>query len=67
MAMANHQRTPSSDEVRHHIIQSLFSRYDEAGTAEETLISYLKIYEDEGDGNAKTRYLMLAGESHSHV
>lgn len=60
--MANHQRTPSSDEVRHHIIQSLFSRHDEAGTAEETLISYLKIYEDEGDGNAKTRYLMLAGE-----
>lgn len=60
---ANHQRTPSTDEVRHHIVQSLFSRHDETGTAEETLISYLKIFEDEGDGNQKTRYLILAGTS----
>lgn len=58
-----HQRTPSSDDVRQHIVQSLFSRYDEQGTAEETLISFVKIYEEEGDGvgNQKTRYLMLAG------
>lgn len=61
MAVPNHQRTPSSDEVRHHIVQSLFSRHDEQGTAEETLISYIKVFEDEGDGNQKTRYLMLAG------
>ena len=60
---ASHQRTPSSDDVRQHIVQSLFSRYDEQGTAEETLISYVKFYEDEGDGNQKTRYLMLAGKS----
>lgn len=63
MAAPNHQRTPSSDEIRHHIVQSLFARHDEQGTAEETLISFIKVFEDEGDGNQKTRYLMLAGES----
>lgn len=57
-------RAPPQDDVRQHIIDSLFVRKDATGTAEETLISYLKVYEDEGDtgpeGGAKTRYLMLA-------
>lgn len=51
------------DDVRQHIIDSLFSRKDPAGTPEETLISFVKVYEDEGGGGAdaiKTRYLMLA-------
>jgi hypothetical protein len=58
-------RPPSLDEVRSHIISSLFSRKDENGTPEETLISFLKVYEqDEGGGGGfKTRYLMLSGES----
>jgi len=49
------------DDVRQHIISSLFSRTDN-GTAEETLISYVKVYEDEegGDAGLKTRYLILA-------
>ena len=50
------------DDTKHHIVQSLFSRVDESGTADETLISYLKVYEDEGEGGQKTRYLMLAGK-----
>jgi hypothetical protein len=63
---------PTSDDTRHHIVQSLFSKTDEQGTVEETLISYVKVYEDEGASNGqpgggepKTRYLMLAGESFS--
>ena len=55
-------RSTSNDEVRQHIVSSLFSRRAEDGTPEETLISYLKVYEDEGGGGgAKTRYLMLSG------
>ena len=49
------------DEVRQHIISSIFSRKAADGTLEETLISYVKVYEQEGEGEAKTRYLMLAG------
>jgi hypothetical protein len=63
LAMSGQQRPLSSDDTRHHIVQSLFSRVDESGTADETLISFLKVYEDEGPGEQKTRYLMLAGES----
>lgn len=33
------------DDIRAHIIASLFSRYDESGTAEETLISFVKVLE----------------------
>ncbi|WWC85953.1 uncharacterized protein L201_000823 [Kwoniella dendrophila CBS 6074] len=58
-----HVRQPSTDDVRQHIISSLFSKRDEDGTPEETLISYLKVYEeDPGDshGGQKSRYLMLA-------
>nr|XP_019048902.1 exocyst protein [Kwoniella bestiolae CBS 10118]OCF27832.1 exocyst protein [Kwoniella bestiolae CBS 10118] len=57
-----HSRQPSSDDTRQHIITSLFSKRDEDGTPEETLISYLKVYEeDAGDGHGqKSRYLMLA-------
>jgi hypothetical protein len=64
--MAAQQRMPmsaTSDDTKHHIVQSLFSRVDETGTADETLISYIKVYEDEGEGGQKTRYLMLAGMS----
>jgi hypothetical protein len=59
--MASQQRPPAVDDTKHHIVQSLFSKVDEQGTADETLISYLKVYEDEGEGGQKTRYLMLAG------
>ncbi|WWC99370.1 hypothetical protein V866_006271 [Kwoniella sp. B9012] len=58
-----HSRQPSSDDTRQHIISSLFAKRDEDGTPEETLISYLKVYEeDPGDshGGPKSRYLMLA-------
>ena len=61
------QRPPAVDDTKHHIVQSLFSKVDEQGTADETLISYLKVYEDEGEGGQKTRYLMLAGMSTSAV
>lgn len=60
-----HARVPSSDDTRHHIVQSLFSKTDDNGTAEETLISYVKVYEDDSGPEGmeqKTRYLMLAGE-----
>ena len=60
--MSSQQRPPAVDDTKHHIVQSLFSRVDESGTADETLISYLKVYEDEGEGGQKTRYLMLAGK-----
>lgn len=54
----------NSDDVRSHIIASIFSRYDEQGTAEETLISFVKVHEHDegggGQGGEKTRYLMLA-------
>lgn len=52
----------SSDEVKAAIVASLFARKDETGTPEETLVSYLKVNEQEG-GQTKARYLMLAGES----
>lgn len=51
----------SSDETRHRIVRSLFSRKAEDGTLEETLVTYLRVKEDDGHGNAKSRYLMLAG------
>jgi hypothetical protein len=60
--MASQQRPAAVDDTKHHIVQSLFSKVDEQGTADETLISYLKVYEDEGEGGQKTRYLMLAGK-----
>ena len=60
--MSSQQRPPAVDDTKHHIVQSLFSRVDDSGTADETLISYLKVYEDEGEGGQKTRYLMLAGK-----
>jgi hypothetical protein len=67
--MSYSDRRPSgTDDVRQHIISSLFSRTDETGTAEETLISFVKVQEDEsgpdgapsGGAGVKTRYLMLA-------
>jgi hypothetical protein len=38
------------DDIRAHIVASLFSRYDESGTAEETLISFVKVYERDDAG-----------------
>lgn len=68
MSTGGQPRPPSSDEVRQHIISSLFNKKDAEGTPEETLISYLKVYEqDEGGGGFKTRYLMLAGEFYRRV
>ena len=60
--MSGPPRPASSDEVRTHIVSSLFSRKDEQGTPEETLISFLKVFEQEDGSGYKTRYLMLAGE-----
>jgi hypothetical protein len=60
------ERRASNDDVRSHIVNSLFWRKADDGTPEETLISYTKVYEeDPGDvqAGAKTRYLMLAGKS----
>ncbi|WVQ80381.1 hypothetical protein IAT38_002486 [Cryptococcus sp. DSM 104549] len=57
--MSSHSRAPSTDDVRSHIIASLFSRRAEDGTAEETLISFVKVYESD-DGGQKTRYLIVA-------
>ena len=67
MSGATSDRRLSVDDVRQHIINSLFWKKDESGTADETLISFLKVYEEEpGDKTGpKTRYLMLAGESGS--
>ncbi|KAK4686866.1 exocyst complex component 1, partial [Tremellales sp. Uapishka_1] len=59
---SNGSRQPSSaDDTRQHIVSSLFARRGEDGIPEETLISFLKVYEDEGGNEGqKTRYLMLA-------
>lgn len=62
------RRGPPVDDVKQHIISSLFSRYDENNTLEETLISFVKVHEDDsgvdgapnGGVGVKTRYLMLA-------
>lgn len=53
----------SSDDTRLRIVRSLFARKAEDGTLEETLVTYLRVKEDDGHGNAKTRYLFLAGRS----
>lgn len=62
--MSTPPQPPGSDETRQHIIASVFSRNAADGTPEETLISYVKVYEQEGEGSAglKSRYLLLAGE-----
>ena len=63
---AQHSRSvSSSDETRQHLISSNFSRKDEDGMPEETLISYVKVYEEDPqaqESGTKTRYLMLAGK-----
>ncbi|ORY34282.1 exocyst complex component Sec3-domain-containing protein [Naematelia encephala] len=61
--MSTLARQQSSDDVRQHIISSLFSRKDEDGTPDETLISFLKVFEEDPqdpNGGLKSRYLMLA-------
>ncbi|WVQ93808.1 hypothetical protein IAU59_000886 [Kwoniella sp. CBS 9459] len=58
-----HARQPSADDVRQHIISSLFARRGDDGTPDETLISYIKVYEEDPadpTGGQKTRYLMLS-------
>ncbi|OCF36139.1 exocyst protein [Kwoniella heveanensis CBS 569] len=59
----SHARQPSADDVRQHIISSLFARRGDDGTPEETLISFIKVYEEDPadpTGGQKTRYLMLS-------
>ncbi len=51
----------SSEDTRTRIVRSLFSRKAEDGTLEETLVTYLRVKEDDGHGAVKTRYLFLAG------
>ena len=57
-------KTASTDDVRHHIMSSVLARRGPDGQPEETLISYIKVYEqDEGGTGFKSRYLILVGES----
>ena len=58
----SHTRTSSSDDVRQHIVSSLFARRGDDGAPDETLISFVKVFEEDAqEGGAKSRYLMLAG------
>ncbi|BEJ16672.1 hypothetical protein CspHIS471_0600730 [Cutaneotrichosporon sp. HIS471] len=50
----------SSEDTRTLIVRSLFSRKADDGTLEETLVTYLRVKEDDGHGSSKTRYLFLA-------
>ncbi|RXK38676.1 hypothetical protein M231_03986 [Tremella mesenterica] len=56
-------REPSAasagDDTRQHIIDSLFSKMADDGSMEETLISFVKVNEQD-QGESKVRYLMLA-------
>jgi len=54
-------RIPVQEDVGVAIKQSLFSRTDEHGTPEETLVDYLCIHETDAHGT-KTRWLMIAGQ-----
>nr|ODN75017.1 hypothetical protein L203_06555 [Cryptococcus depauperatus CBS 7841] len=58
--MSSHARSSSVDDTRSHINASLFAKRTADGTLEETLISFLKVFEDDPDGESKTRYLILA-------
>ena len=59
----SHVRSNSNDDTRQHIISSLFSKRGDDGSPEETLITFLKVFEEDEASATKTRYLMLAGES----
>ncbi len=66
MSAPQSRSVSSSDETRQHLTSSIFSKKDEDGTLEETLISYVKVFEEDPQDTAegaKTRYLMLAGVS----
>jgi hypothetical protein len=52
----------SSRDEQQAMTRSLFSRRDEDGNLEENLLSYIKVFEEDG-GHGKTRYLMLARTS----
>nr|ODO04430.1 hypothetical protein L204_00790 [Cryptococcus depauperatus CBS 7855] len=58
--MSSHARSSSADDTRSHINASLFAKRTADGTLEESLISFLKVFEDDPDGESKTRYLILA-------
>lgn len=60
---------PAPTSTKQDIIASLFSkRAAEDGALEESYISHVKIFEDEGgEGGVKARYLLLAGASPSHI
>lgn len=66
------QHDPQPQTVRQQIVDSLFNKVGPDGQREETLITYLKVWEDSAPGAAigpkdtegvKNRYLMLAGLS----
>ncbi|ORX34673.1 exocyst complex component Sec3-domain-containing protein [Kockovaella imperatae] len=56
----SHVRSNSNDDTRQHIISSLFSKRGPDGSPEETLITYVKVFEEDEGSGSKTRYLMLA-------
>lgn len=64
--MSSVPRTSSQDDVRSHITASLWAQRAPDGTPEETLIAFLKVYEEDSAGGTKSRYLILAGKTASH-
>lgn len=48
--------------AKESIISSLFSRRDQAtGDLEETYVSHVKVWEEDGKGPMKPRYILLSG------
>ncbi|OWZ79276.1 exocyst protein [Cryptococcus neoformans Bt85] len=58
--MSSVPHTSSQDDVRSHITASLCAQRAPDGTPEETLIAFLKVYEEDSAGGTKSRYLILA-------
>lgn len=58
--MSSIPRTSPQDDVRAHITASLCAQRAPDGTPEETLITFLKVYEEDPAGGTKSRYLILA-------
>lgn len=64
--MSSVSRISPQDDVRAHITASLCAQRAPDGTPEETLITFLKVYEEDPAGGTKSRYLILAGKAASH-
>ncbi|KIR55087.1 exocyst protein [Cryptococcus gattii Ru294] len=58
--MSSVPRISPQDDVRAHITASLCAQRAPDGTPEETLITFLKVYEEDPAGGTKSRYLILA-------